>query len=132
MFTGKRNQREEEILPLGNAVFCLDCEIISNSRFNECPACKSRSLVSLARMLGGSLLVHKGGRLQEYENVVFDIIVTVELQQMPAKDLTAALESLNHVIGPRIARGLASLHINVEPTISKILFSECSHRSVRS
>ena len=125
MFAPKWNQREEEVLPLGNAVFCLDCEIISNSRCDECPACKSRSLVSLARMLGGSLLVHKDGRPREYENVLFDIIITVELQQMQGKDLTTAFESLDRVIGPRLARGLASLHINVEPTASKLRLSQC-------
>ncbi|MGA9966333.1 MAG: hypothetical protein WBQ10_14135 [Terriglobales bacterium] len=123
MFTGTQNQSEAEVLPLGNAVFCLDCEIISNSRSDECPACKSRSLVSLARMLGGSLLVHKVGRFQECENVLFDITITVELQQMQAKDLNTALESLTNVIGPRLARGLASLHIKVEPTAGKLLLS---------
>jgi len=88
MFAGTRNQAKTEVLPLGNAIFCLDCEIISNSRGDECPARKSRSLVSLARMLGGSLLVHKAGRFQECESVLFDITITVELRQMHAKDLT--------------------------------------------
>lgn len=124
MFAGTRNQPEAKVLPLGNAVFCLDCEIISNSRRDECPACKSRSLVSLARMLGGSLLVHKVGGFQECDNVLFDITIAVELQQMHAKDLTAALESLTNVIGPRLARGLASLHIKVEPTAGKLLLSQ--------
>ncbi|MGC1437609.1 MAG: hypothetical protein WA847_17075 [Terriglobales bacterium] len=74
-------------------------------------------------MLGGSLLVHKVGRFQECENVLFDITITVELQQMQAKDLNTALESLTNVIGPRLARGLASLHIKVEPTAGKLLLS---------
>ena len=55
-------------LPLWNAVFCLDCEVISNSRGNECPVCNSRSLVSLARILGGSLFVHHEQLSQEGEN----------------------------------------------------------------
>ncbi len=61
-------------LPLWNAVFCLDCEVISNSRSDECPACNGRSLVSLARMLGGSLFAHRQDQPQE--NVLFDITVT--------------------------------------------------------
>jgi len=77
-------------------------------------------------MLGGSLLVHKVGRFQECENVLFDITITVVVQQMHAKDLTTALGSLTNVIGPRLARGLASLHIKVEPTVSRLLLSQSS------
>jgi len=58
MFAETRNHREAGVLPLWKAVFCLDCEVISDSRGDECPACKGRLLVSLARMLGGSLLAH--------------------------------------------------------------------------
>ena len=46
---------KSEVMALSSAVFCLDCEVISNSRGDECRACKSRSLLSLARILGGSL-----------------------------------------------------------------------------
>jgi hypothetical protein len=80
-----RNQLDENVLPLRNAVFCLDCEIISNSRSDECPACKSRSVVSLARMLGGSLFAH---RAQRRESVAFDIAIAIELQQVNAKELS--------------------------------------------
>ena len=126
MFAETQHQPEAEVLPLGNAVFCLDCEIISNGRGDECPACKSRSLVSLARMLGGSLLAHKAGRSQDCADVLFEISITVELQQTHAKDLNTTLESLTKVIGPRLARGLASLHIKVEPTVGKLLLSQSS------
>jgi hypothetical protein len=120
MFAGTRNHLDAGILPLWSAVFCLDCETISNSRRDECPACKSRSLVSLARMIGGSLLVHKVGRVQECENVLFDITITVELQQMHAKDLSTAVERLTSVIGPKLARDRASFHINVQPAVPKL------------
>ncbi len=117
MSAGTWNHSEVEVLPLSNAVFCVDCEVISNSRRDECPACKSRSLVSLARMLGGSLLGHKVHLLREYENVLFDVAITVELQQMHAQDLSATLASLSDLIGPRLGRGRASLHIDVEPKV---------------
>jgi hypothetical protein len=116
MLAGRRNQLEAEALSLGNAVFCLDCEIVSRSRGDECPACNSRSLVSLARMLGGSLHVDNAATLQECRNGLFDITITIELQQTPAGDLSTALERLTNVIGPRLSQGLASLHIKVEPT----------------
>ena len=119
MFAAKRNQPEE--VHLWNAVLCLDCEIISNSQRDECPVCKSRSLVNLARMLGGSLLVSKARRFQGCANAMFDITITVELQQMHAQDLNNTLESLTSVIGRRLERGDALLRIKVEPTDVKLL-----------
>src|SRR5260370_21932821 len=81
MFAGTRNHLDAGVLPLWNAVFCLDCEVISSSRGDECAACKSHSLVGLARMLGGSLLAHRAQHFQE-EGGLFYITITVELHEM--------------------------------------------------
>jgi hypothetical protein len=116
MFAGSRKHLDAGILPLWNAVFCLDCEVIASGRGDECPACKSRSLVSLARMLGGSLLAYRLQQFQRWESGLFDITITVELQQMHAKDLSTTVERLTGVIGPKLARDRASFHINVKPT----------------
>ena len=118
MFADTRNHLDAGVLPLLNAVFCLDCEVISSSRGDECPACKSRSLVNLARMLGGSLLTHKAQ--QEGERGLFDITITIELLQMQAKDLSTTVERLAGVIGPKLARDRASFHINVKPALNKL------------
>jgi hypothetical protein len=104
-------------VPLGTAVFCLDCEAISNSRGDECQACGSRSLVSLARILGGSLGEHKvepglAGRS-------FDITLTIELHAVPAQDVNNTVEELTNVIGPSLARRRASFHVRVQPTAGK-------------
>ena len=118
MFARTRNHLDAGVLPLSNAVFCLDCEVISSSRGDECAACKSRSLVSLARMLGGSLLAHRAQ--QEWESGLFDITITIGLQQMHAKDLSTIVERLTSVIGPKLARDRASFHINVKPAVDKL------------
>lgn len=102
-------------LPLWNAVLCLDCEIITDRRSDECPLCHGRSLVSLARILGGSLFAHRQRHSPESENALFDITATVELHQMHPKDLTATLERLTNVIGPKLAREQAGFHIDVKP-----------------
>ena len=120
MLPGTENHLNEAVLPLWNAVFCLDCEVISSSRGDECCACKSRSLVSLARMLGGSLLAHRAQHSQERESGLFDITIVVELQQMHAKDLSTTVERLTGVIGPKLTRDRASFHINVKPTVDKL------------
>ena len=65
-------------------------------------------------MLGGSLLAHRAQHFQELESGLFDITITVELQQMHAKELTTTIERLTNVIGPILARGRASFHVNVD------------------
>jgi hypothetical protein len=109
MFDRTRNHLDAGVLPLWNAVFCLDCEVIS-SRGDECAA----------RMLGGSLLAHRAQHFQEWEGGLFDITITVELQEMHAKDLSTTIERLTGVIGPKLARDRASFHVNVKPTVDKI------------
>jgi hypothetical protein len=76
--------------------------------------------VSLARMLGGSLLAHRARQSQAWEGGLFDITIVVELQQIQAKDLSTTVERLTSVIGPRLARDRASFHINVKPAAGKL------------
>jgi hypothetical protein len=118
MFAVTKNHLDAGVLPLLNAVFCLDCEVISSSRSDECPVCKSRSLVNLDRMLGGSLFAHK--TQQERESGQFDITITLELQQMDAKELSITVERLTSVIGPKLARDRASFHISVKPAAREL------------
>src|SRR5208283_5378959 len=42
-------------IQLLNAVLCADCEVISDSAGDVCAVCGSRSLLSLGRVLGGSV-----------------------------------------------------------------------------
>jgi len=120
MFAETRNRPDAGVLSLWNAVFCLDCEVISSSRGDQCPACKSRSLVSLARMLGGSLVAHRAQHSHEGESGLFDITIAVELQQIHAKDLSTTVERLTSVIGPKLARDRASFRINVNPAADRL------------
>jgi hypothetical protein len=71
-------------------------------------------------MLGGSLLAHKAEHLHEWESGLFDITLTIELQQMHAKDLSTTVERLTSVIGPKLARDRASFHVNVKPAADKL------------
>jgi len=114
---GAWNERQADIVPLGTAVFCLDCEAISNSRGDECQACGSRSLVSLARILGGSLGEHNVD--PGLADRSFDITLTVELHAIPAQDLNSTVEELTNVIGPSLARRRASFRVRVQPTAGK-------------
>ncbi|HEV2397494.1 MAG TPA: hypothetical protein VGS27_11175 [Candidatus Sulfotelmatobacter sp.] len=51
---------------------------------------------------------------------MFDVTITIELQQMHAKDLSTTVERLTSVIGPRLARDRALFHINVVPAVAKL------------
>ena len=120
MLDPAKNRLDAGGLPLLNAVVCLDCEVISSSRSDKCPVCNGRSLVSLAWILGGSLFAHREHQSQEGEHALFDITITVELQELYAKDLTTTLERFSSVIAPKLAREQAMLHIDVKPSLDKI------------
>ena len=126
-----KNRLEKGGLPLWNAVFCLDCEVISSSRGDECPICNGRSLVSLARVLGGSLFAHREQPSQERESKLFDVAITVDLQHMQAKDLTATLERLTSVIAPKLARDQAAFHVNVTPSATRLKLQGSFHFAER-
>ncbi len=55
MDAGHRGGPELSSVPLLEAVLCADCEVISNSVGESCEVCGSRSLLSLGRVLGGSI-----------------------------------------------------------------------------
>ena len=115
-----RKLPEGSLLPLWNAVFCFDCELISSHSGGECPACQGRSIVSLARILGGSLVAHRMQKSQESAGRLFDIAITVELPQMHGKDLSTVLERISNVIAPQLARDQGTLHVQVSPTREKV------------
>ncbi len=115
---GVENQMDAEVIPLQSAVLCVDCESVSNGRFDECPVCRSHSLLNIARMLGGTLLPDKANCTRKAENIgLFDLEITIDLKQIEPKDINAAVEGISSLIGPRLGRSGASLHINVEPVV---------------
>jgi hypothetical protein len=44
---------------LQNAVLCAECEVISDSPHDTCRVCGSHSLLSMSRVLGGTLPVQR-------------------------------------------------------------------------
>lgn len=71
-------------------------------------------------MLGGSLLAHRAQDSHPSESGLFDITISVELQQMHAKDLSTTVERLTSVIGPRLAGDRASFRIQVKPAVDRL------------
>jgi hypothetical protein len=117
LFRSVQEQLESQ-LPLRSAFYCLDCEIISNARTDECPACGNRSLMSLARILDGSVR-ERVERLpfEPLTNGPFDITLTVELRDLYAHDVNAVIDQVAESIGHRLADTRASLRASVQPAV---------------
>jgi len=118
MFLGNRTQDEAQIIAFPIAVFCLDCEAISNSRNDSCSACQGRSLVSVAKLLHGSLPARRA-RVHQKDTQQFDATITIELERIEGRDVSTVIEDLNHITGLRLAQGSVSIHLNVQPSAVK-------------
>jgi GAF domain-containing protein len=85
-------------LPLGAAMFCTQCELISENNTPRCVACGSQAVLSLSRLLGGSL------RGQETAHLVRDAEIEApvrsvldQLPQSVAEESSAALRAVRSV-----------------------------------
>ena len=67
MYLGWVTAQKANFLSLQTSVFCAECELISENNTNFCLACGSQALLSLSRVLGGSL------RGQQTAKVIVDI-----------------------------------------------------------
>jgi putative methionine-R-sulfoxide reductase with GAF domain len=85
---------EVTFLELRNTVFCVSCELISYNNSSKCLACSSTALLSLSRVLGGSLRQQPQTRLIKDEminRVVENILENSEVEYKPAAVLTSEL-----------------------------------------
>lgn len=64
-----RNARDVVFLGLRDTVFCTECELISYNHSPRCLACGSVAVLSLARVLGGSLRGQETARLVGKEEI---------------------------------------------------------------
>ncbi len=72
--------KDVHFVSLQSAAFCVQCELISANSRPYCLACGNRSLLSLSRVLGGSLLKQQTAHLitdAELDSLVRDLLRTV-------------------------------------------------------
>lgn len=77
---GWNTPAEVSFLSLQSAIFCAECELISQNNTPYCLACGSRALLSLSRVLGGSLRGQNTARViadAELDKLVRELINTV-------------------------------------------------------
>lgn len=80
MYLGWVTARQANFLSLQTSVFCAECELISENNTNFCLACGSQALLSLSRVLGGSLRGEQTANLiadAELNRLVRDLLRTV-------------------------------------------------------
>jgi hypothetical protein len=119
MHLGNKKQSDSGAVPLQSAVAGVEGESIADSQLDECPLCGSRSLLGIAQMLGNTPPLQKSDCSTTGEKLVlFDLEFTIDLKQMELKDLNAAIQHINSLIGARLVRGRARCHINVEPVVA--------------
>ncbi len=72
--------KDVNFVPLQTATFCIQCELISTNSRPYCLACGNPSLLSLSRVLGGSLRHEQTAHLitdSELDSLVRDLLRTV-------------------------------------------------------
>src|SRR6202521_3091854 len=72
--------KDVNFVPLQSATFCVQCESICSNSRPYCLACGSPSLLSLSRVLGGSLRQEQTAHLitdSELDSLVRDLLRTV-------------------------------------------------------
>jgi putative methionine-R-sulfoxide reductase with GAF domain len=80
--------RDRNFVPLQAATFCAECELISNNSTPYCLACGSRALLSLSRVLGGSLRNQQTAHL--ITDIELDQLVRDLLRTVPDPELLSA------------------------------------------
>ncbi len=108
---GREIEQEMTVVPLQNAVFCVNCETISNSPHDVCEVCGSRSLVSLFRMLGGTLR----GKKQPPELIKYNLELTIRVNEVCAADLNRTISALTRLA--EVGSELQTLHVHVESVL---------------
>src|SRR5271169_3231228 len=72
--------KDVNFVPLQSATFCIQCELISTNSTPSCLACGNPSLLSLSRVLGGTLRQQQTAHLitdSELDSLVRDLLRTV-------------------------------------------------------
>jgi putative methionine-R-sulfoxide reductase with GAF domain len=133
--------KEVNFVPLQSAAFCVQCELISTNSRPYCLACGNPSLLSLSRVLGGTLRQQQTAHLitdSELDSLVRDLLRTVpdpdflnvadHHTRVPSTALRSQLRVANAahpVSGIRIVHlgeevDIRAAELDLEPAISAI------------
>ncbi len=101
-------------VPLLNAVFCAECETITDSPHDACTICGSHSLTNLFRMVGGTLRSQKAQSAGDRAKTAkYNLELTVKMNKIPAAQLNHVIEFVSQLA--EVGGEVEAIHINVEP-----------------
>jgi putative methionine-R-sulfoxide reductase with GAF domain len=92
----KLTHQDIHFIGLQTAVFCVECELISKNNTPQCFACGSRAVLSLSRVLGGSLRGQQTAHLiadAELDRLVRELLRTVP-SSLPENRVPASFAAL--------------------------------------
>jgi len=130
----KLTGQDIHFVQLQTAVFCVECELISKNNTPQCLACGSQAVLSLSRVLGGSLLGEQRAHLitdSELDRLVRELLCTVPNSSaeshLPPSFATLApsrhharATNLVHVRSAHADHEIRPSDIDLEPAISVI------------
>src|SRR5437899_8350037 len=94
--SGRLRASDVSFVSLQSAVFCVQCELICENNTGFCLACGSQSLLSLCRVLGGSLRDQQTAHLiadAELDRLVRELLRTVRSSPAPQSMLSQSMLS---------------------------------------
>jgi hypothetical protein len=117
MNTAADTEKGLSAVPLLNAVFCLDCETITNSPHDVCTVCGSHSLINLFRMVGGTLRSQKTHLEGDgAKTVKYNLELTAKVHEIPSTELSLVIDSMTRLA--EACGAVESLRINVETVVN--------------
>jgi putative methionine-R-sulfoxide reductase with GAF domain len=93
--------KDVNFVPLQSATFCVQCELISTNHRPYCLACGNSSLLSLSRVLGGSLRQQQTAHLitdSELDSLVRDLLRTVPDPRLLNREVLSRETSSREVV----------------------------------
>src|SRR5260370_35524631 len=106
-------------LSLQTAIFCVQCELIGTNSTSCCLACGSKAVLSLSRVLGGSLRAQTVARViedAELNRLVRELLHTVPASEAEyeATSVSAHRPSRHHVRGPAESGEWRDDHVSIQ------------------
>src|SRR5512141_200894 len=91
-------------LELRDAMLCIECELISYNNTTKCLACGSSAVMSLSRVLGGSLRGKETAQMigdDALGKIVHDTLAPIDISSAKVPELSVACANTPEVLAPR-------------------------------
>ena len=100
-------------IPLPNAVYCVNCNFISNSPHDICRVCGSPSVVGVSRIWKLTLAEATTNEGRYTRNHRYKISFSVDISEIPANGLNESTKLISRLA--ELGGDVNALHIKVDP-----------------